>query len=154
MFCFQKFQQSTKQTSEACNKTRSWNNSQEREGARSHSRSSKMRPCGYMLFKIRVGRSDYYFIFCNNFVCLMHFLYKQNCKIYIFQFVTWCHGSLLLHFQWLTCLISADVLSTARECYKNTFSKVIFHICCNKNRLEAEDIFLREESTVKSQKRH
>ena len=48
-------------------------------------------------------------------------------------------------------LISADVLSTARECYKNTFSKVIFHICCNKNRLEAENIFLREESTVKSQ---
>ena len=30
---------------------------------------------GYMLFKIRVGRSDYYFIFCNNFVCLKYFLY-------------------------------------------------------------------------------
>ena len=50
-------------------------------------------------------------------------------------------------------LISADVLSTARECYKNNFSKVIFYICCNKNRLEAEKIFLREELTVKSQKR-
>ena len=49
-------------------------------------------------------------------------------------------------------LILADVLSTTRECYKNTFSKVIFHICCNKNRLEAENIFLQEESTVKSQK--
>ena len=28
----------------------------------------------YMLFKIRVGRLDYYFIFCNNFVCLKYFL--------------------------------------------------------------------------------
>ena len=50
-------------------------------------------------------------------------------------------------------LISADVLSTARERYKNTFSKVIFQICCNKNRLEAGNIFLREESIAKSQKR-
>ena len=30
---------------------------------------------GYMLLKIRVGRSDYFFfIFCNNFVSLKYFL--------------------------------------------------------------------------------
>ena len=48
-------------------------------------------------------------------------------------------------------LILADVLSIAHKCYKNAFSQVIFHICCNKNRLEAKNIFLREELTVKSQ---
>ena len=41
-------------------------------------------------------------------------------------------------------LISADVLSTAFERYKNTFSKVIINISCNKNKLETENIFLRE----------
>ena len=49
-------------------------------------------------------------------------------------------------------LILADVLSTARERYKNTFSKVILNVSCNKNRLETENIFLREESIVKKQK--
>ena len=49
--------------------------------------------------------------------------------------------------------ISADVLPAARKRYKNTFSKVSFNISCNKNRLEAENIFLREESVVKIQKR-
>ena len=29
---------------------------------------------GYMLLKIRVGRSDYFFIFWNNFICLKYFL--------------------------------------------------------------------------------
>ena len=48
-------------------------------------------------------------------------------------------------------LILADVLSAARKCYKNTFSKVSFNISCNKNRLETENIFLREESVVKNQ---
>ena len=56
-------------------------------------------------------------------------------------------------------LISADVLSAARERYTNTFSKaglvkrpcrkVSFNISCNRNRLETENIFLREESIVK-----
>ena len=41
-------------------------------------------------------------------------------------------------------LISADVLSTAFERYKNTFSKVIINKSCNKNKLETENIFLRE----------
>ena len=49
-------------------------------------------------------------------------------------------------------LISADVLSAARERYKNTFSKVSFIISCNKNRLGTENIFLREESIVKKSK--
>ena len=49
-------------------------------------------------------------------------------------------------------LISADVLSIARERYKNTFSKVIFHICCNKNRLEAENIFLARRINCKKPK--
>ena len=49
-------------------------------------------------------------------------------------------------------LISADVLSAARERYTNTFSKVSFDISCNKNRLETENIFPREESIVKKLK--
>ena len=50
-------------------------------------------------------------------------------------------------------LISSDMLATARERYKNTFTKVIFNIGCNKNRLETENTFLQEESAVKNQKR-
>ena len=46
-------------------------------------------------------------------------------------------------------LILDDVLSAARERCKNTFSKASFNISCNKNRLENENIFLREESFVK-----
>ena len=45
MFCFQNIQRSTKHVVEACNETPSWDNVEEREGARLHSRSSKMRPC-------------------------------------------------------------------------------------------------------------
>ena len=50
-------------------------------------------------------------------------------------------------------LISTDVLSTAGECYKNTFSKIISDTSGNKNRLEADNIFLREESIIKNRKR-
>ena len=56
-------------------------------------------------------------------------------------------------FSMANSLISADVFSAARKRYKNTFSKVIFHINYNKNRLESENIFLREESIVKIEKR-
>ena len=59
-------------------------------------------------------------------------------------------------FSMANSLISADVLICplhACERYKNTFSKVIFTTSCNKNRLETENIFLREESIVKNQKR-
>ena len=47
-------------------------------------------------------------------------------------------------------LILADMLSTAREHYKNTFSKIVFNISYSKNSLETEVIFLREESMVKN----
>ena len=50
-------------------------------------------------------------------------------------------------------LISADALSAERERYKNTFSKVSFNISSNENIIETENIFLREESIVKNQKR-
>ena len=40
-------------------------------------------------------------------------------------------------------LISADVLSTAFERYKNTLSKVIFNINCNKNKIETSLRFCR-----------
>ena len=53
-------------------------------------------------------------------------------------------------FSLVRSLISADVLSAARERYKNTFNKVSFNISCNKNRLETENIFLRKESIVKN----
>ena len=46
-------------------------------------------------------------------------------------------------------LISSDMMSTARERYKNTFTKVIFNIGCNRNRLETENTFLREKSEKK-----
>ena len=49
-------------------------------------------------------------------------------------------------------LISADVLSAAHEGYKNTFIKASFNVSFNKNRLETETIFLREESIIKNQK--
>ena len=47
--------------------------------------------------------------------------------------------------------ISADVLSAACECHKNTFSKVRFNISFD-IRLETENLFLREESIVKKLK--
>ena len=46
-------------------------------------------------------------------------------------------------------LISADVLSVV---YKNTLSKVIFDIICDKNSFETENISLREESVAKKPK--
>ena len=62
-----------------------------------------------------------------------------------------CHVMLPLvapSFSLANSLISADVLSAAHEQYTDTFSKVSFNISCNKNRLETENIFLREESIV------
>ena len=55
-------------------------------------------------------------------------------------------------FSLASSLISAGVLSAARESYTNTFSKVSFNFSCNKNRLETENIFLREELVVTNQK--
>ena len=56
-------------------------------------------------------------------------------------------------FSMANSLILSDMLSTAREHYKNTFTKVIFNMGCNKNGLETENTFLRKESVVKNQKR-
>ena len=56
---------------------------------------------GYMLLKIRVGRSDYYFFF-EIILDLPEVLFIKTELVYLhFQSVTWCHGSLLLHFHWL-----------------------------------------------------
>ena len=67
---------------------------------------------GYMLLTVRVGRSDFFKIFCNNFVCLKHsYKTRTGISMYIFQSVTWCHCSLLIHFivdktDWLGSLTS------------------------------------------------
>ena len=57
---------------------------------------------GYILPTIRVGRLDYFFIFCNNFICPKYVFIKTELLYLHFQSVAWCHGPLLLHFQWLT----------------------------------------------------
>ena len=106
---------------------------------------------GYMLPKIRVGRSDYFFYILKYFY-LLEVLFIKTELVYLHFSV--CHvvsrfvaPSVLS----ANSLISADVLSAARERCKNTFSKVSFNISCNKNRLETENIFLRELSVVKTQ---
>ena len=64
---------------------------------------------------------------------------------------------MLLHFHWLTvwsrlkyCLQRANATKTNRF---QAFSEGSFILSCNKNRIETNNIFLREESIVKSQKR-
>ena len=57
---------------------------------------------GYMLLKIRVERSDY-FLFFEIILDLPEVLFIKTELVYLhFQSVKWCHGSLLLHFHWLT----------------------------------------------------
>ena len=106
---------------------------------------------GYMLLTIRVGTSHcFFFIFCNNFVCLKYIFIKT--ELLYLQFSV-CHVVSRLiapSFSMASSLISSDMLSTARERYKNTFTKVIFNIGCNRNRLETENTFLREESVIKT----
>ena len=87
--------------------------------------------------------SDLQLILVTNTCFFLHF---YNIKMVVSRLV-------VPSFSMANSLISADVLSTARERYKTTFSKVIFKISCNKNRFETENIFLREESIVKNQKR-
>ena len=75
--------------------------------------------------------------------------YKNSTGISTFFSLSRGHGSLLLHFHWLTliwsrltcCLPHTNVTQTL-------FNKVNFNINCNKNRLETENIFLRKESIV------
>ena len=104
---------------------------------------------GYMLLKIRVGRSDYFF----KQFCLPKALFIKTELLYLHFSVCHVVSRLVVPpFSMANSLISADVLSTAREHYKNTFSKIILNILsCNKNRLETENIFLRE-AIVKNQK--
>ena len=96
---------------------------------------------GYMLLTIRAGRSNYFFIFCNNFVCLKYVFIKTELQ-YIDLHFSVCHmvsQPIAPSFSMANSLISSDMLSTARERYKNTSTKVIFNIGCNRNRLETEN---------------
>ena len=89
-----------------------------------------------MLLKIRVGRSDYYFFFWNNFRFAWSTFYKNRTGISTFSVCHVVSWLVAASFSLANSLISADVLSAARKRYKNTFSKVSFNINCNKNRLE------------------
>ena len=93
---------------------------------------------GYMLLTIRVGRSDYFFIFCNNFVCLKYVFIKTELLYLHFSVCHVVSRPIAPSFSMANSLISSD-----------TFTKVIFNIGCNRNRLETENTFLREESVVK-----
>ena len=108
-----------------------------------------------MLLTIRVGRSDFFFlIFHNNFICLKYvFIKTESSAIPTFSVCRVVSQPIAPSFSMANSLISSDMLLTARERYKNTFTKVIFNIGCNKNRLQTENTFLREESVVKNQKR-
>ena len=77
---------------------------QKEERQKKHNKAKQKNMCasGYMLLTIRVGRSDYFFIFCNNFICLKYVLIKTELLYLHFQSIAWCHGPLLLYFQWLT----------------------------------------------------
>ena len=107
-----------------------------------------------MLLTIRVGRSDYFFIFCNNFVCLKYVFIKTELLYLHFSVCHVVSRPIAPSFSMANSLISSDMLSAARERYKNTFTKVIFNIGCNRNRLETENTSLREESVIRNQKRH
>ena len=94
---------------------------------------------GYMLLKIRVCRLDYFLFF----------------ELILFAWSTFVNTELVyLHFSvcYVVLQLVVPSFSMAKR-YKNTFSKVSFNISCNKNRLETENIFLREESIVRIQKR-
>ena len=82
----------------------------------------------YMLLTIRVGRSDYFFIFCNNFVCLKYVFIKAELLYLHFSVCHVVSRPIAPSFSMANSLISSDMLSTARERYKNTFAKVIFNI--------------------------
>ena len=77
-----------------------------------------------MLLKIRVGRSDHIFYFLQQFH-LPEVLFIKTELLYLHFSV--CHEVPWLvapSFSMANSLISADVLSTSRERYKNTFSKL------------------------------
>ena len=82
---------------------------------------------GYMLLKIRAGRSDYFSYFLQQF-CFPEILFVKLELLYVHfsvcHVVSWLVAS---SFSMANSLISANVLSicTARERYKNTFSRLI-----------------------------
>ena len=78
--------------------------------------------------------------------------YKNRTAISTFSVCRVVSRPIAPSFSMANSLISSDMLSTARERYKKTFTKVIFNIGCNKNRVETENTFLREELVVKNQK--
>ena len=88
---------------------------------------------GYMLLTIRVGRWDY---FLQLFYLPEVRLYKNRTAISTFSVCRVVSRPIAPSFSMANSLISSDMLSNARERYKNTFTKVIFDIGCNKNRLE------------------
>ena len=108
---------------------------------------------GYMLLTIRIGRSDYFFYFFHQFYLPEVRFYKNRTAISTFSVCRLVSRPTAPSFSMANSLISSDMLSAARERYKNTFNKVIFNTGCNKNGLESENTFLREESVVKNQKR-
>ena len=100
-----------------------------------------------MLLKIMVGRSDFFFF---EIIYLSELLFVKA-ELADLHFSV-CHvvsRFVAPSFSLANSLISADVLPAARKLYKNTFSKVTSR---HKNRLETENIFLREESIVKRPK--
>ena len=94
-----------------------------------------------MLLKIRVGRSDSFLNFLQLIIFFPEVLFVKTdlLDFSVCQAVT---RLVVPSFSVANSLISADVLSTACERYKNTFSKVIFNISCNKNKLLTKNIFL------------
>ena len=78
--------------------------------------------------------------------------YKNRTAISTFSVCRVVSRPIAPSFSMANSLISSDMLSTARERYKKTFTKVIFNIGCSKNRVETENTFLREELVVKNQK--
>ena len=107
---------------------------------------------GYMLLTIRVSRSDYFFIFFSNFFCLKYVFIRTELLYLHFSVCHMVTRPIAPPFSIANSLISSDMLSTSPERYKNAFTRVIFNIGCNRNRLETENTFLREESVLKNQK--
>ena len=78
---------------------------------------------GYMLLKIRVGRSDYYFYFLQ--LCLLEVLFIKTELLYLHFSVCHMVSRLVVpSISTANSLILADMLTTARERYKNTFCKM------------------------------
>ena len=98
---------------------------------------------GYMFLKIRVGRSEYFLYF--EIILFAWSIFYKN-KTGISTFFSLSRGDKEFDLGW-------RVVCSARALLQKHFSKVSFNVSCNKNRLETETFFLREELMVKTQKR-